>query len=139
MGGRALMELRGRTINGGNVEGEAVVLSEPFSFTGDFDPDSGTLTMKNHPLFGVRIAGKILVIPSGKGAVNASIGIYRAHQKGNSPAGIICRKGDPITVECAMTADIPILDSFDRDPIDAIRSGDYLKILGEAGIVMICD
>ena len=55
------MELKGRTINGGDVEGEAVVLREPFSFTGDFDFNAGTLIIRDHPLFGQKIAGKILI------------------------------------------------------------------------------
>ena len=35
------MELRGRTINRGDVESEAVVLETPFNFTTDFDPRTG--------------------------------------------------------------------------------------------------
>ena len=133
------MELRGRVVNPGNIEGEAIVLGAPFSFTGDFDPNNGTLAIKDHPLFGQRIAHKVLVIPAGTGAVNAAIGVYRAYKKGNAPIGIICRKADPITVECAMTINIPLMDSFDKDPIETIKNGHYVTILGEKGIVIIRD
>ena len=133
------MELKGRVVNKGNIEGEAIVLENPFSFTGDFDPNNGTLTIKGHPLFGKKIANKVLVIPTGTGAVNAAIGVYRAYKKGNAPIGIICRKADPITVECAMTINIPLMDSFDKDPIETIRTGDHLRILGEGGVVVIQD
>ena len=133
------MELKGRVVNKGNIEGEAIVLENPFSFTGDFDPNNGTLTIKGHPLFGKKIANKVLVIPTGTGAVNAAIGVYRAYIKGNAPIGIICRKADPITVECAMTINIPLMDSFDKDPIETIRTGDHLRILGEGGVVVIQD
>ena len=111
----------------------------PFSLTGDFDPDFGTLIIKDHPLFGQKIANKILVMPTGKGAVNAAIVIFRAQKKGNAPIGILCRKADPVTVECAITVDIPMLDSFDRDPVTTIKTGDKLKILGEKGIVVVHD
>jgi len=133
------MELKGRAVNKGNIEGEAIVLENPFSFTGDFDPNTGTLAIKGHPFFGKKIANKILVIPAGTGAVNAAIGVYRAHKQGNAPIGVICRKADPITVECAMTINIPLMDSLDRDPVEAIKTGDYVKILGEEGIVIIRD
>jgi predicted aconitase with swiveling domain len=133
------MELRGRTINKGNIEGEAIVLENPFSLTGDFDPDSGTLIIKDHPLFGQKIANKILVVPTGKGAVNAAIVLYKAQKKGNAPIGILCRKADPVTVECAITVDIPMIDSFDRDPVTEIKTGNKLKILGEEGIVIVHD
>ena len=133
------MELRGKTINSGNIEGEAIVVEAPFSLTGDFDPDLGTLIIKDHPLFGQKIANKILVMPTGKGAVNAAIVIFKAQKKGNAPIGILCRKADPVTVECAITVDIPMLDSFDRDPVTTIKTGDKLKILGEEGIVVVHD
>jgi len=131
------MELKGRAVNKGNVKGEAIVLDVPFSFTGDFDPASGKVIIKDHPLFGESIAKKILVIPSGKGAVNAAIGIYKAQKQGNAPIGIICRKADPITVECAMTVNIPLMDCFDKDPIEVINTGNQLEILGEEGVVKI--
>jgi predicted aconitase with swiveling domain len=131
------MRIKGRVVNKGNVEGEAIVLGTPFSFTGDFDPSSGTLTVKNHSLFGQNIANKVLVIPTGTGAVNAAIGVYRAYKKGNAPIGIICRKADPITVECAITINIPLMDRFDKDPIEMIKSGNHIKILGEEGVFII--
>jgi len=131
------MELKGRAVNKGNIEGIAVVLEKPFSFTGDFDPNSGTLTIKDHPLFGQKIANKVLVFPLGTGAVNAAIGVYRAHKQGNAPIGIICRKADPITVECAMTINIPLVDSFDKDPIEKIKTGSRVKLLGEEGVVIV--
>ncbi len=46
------MKIKGRVINGGNASGEALVLDVPFSFIGDFDPDTGKITILNHPLFG---------------------------------------------------------------------------------------
>ena len=45
------MELKGRVVNPGNIKGEAIVLEKPFSFTGDFDPNNGTLTLKSKSPF----------------------------------------------------------------------------------------
>ena len=131
------MELRGRTINGGDAESEAVVLEIPFNFTTDFDPRTGTLGIKGHPLYGKKIGNKILVIPAAKGAVTAAITIYHAKKLGNAPVAILCRKADPITVECAMVVDIPIMDSFDKDIIEIIKTGDHVKVFGEKGIIKI--
>ncbi len=131
------MRIKGRTINKGRVEGEAVVLEEAFNFTGDFDAKTGTLAIKGHRLYGTRIGGRILVIPSAKGAVTAAISIYNAKKLGNAPIGILCRKADPITVECAMVVDIPIMDSFDKDIVAVIKSGDHVKIVGDEGEVIV--
>ena len=131
------MELRGRTINGGDAESEAIVLETPFNFTTDFDPRTGTLGIKGHPLYGKKIGNKILVIPAAKGAVTAAITVYHAKKMGNAPVAILCRKADPITVECAMVIDIPIMDSFDKDIIGVIKTGDHVKVFGEKGIIKI--
>ena len=131
------MELRGRTINRGDVESEAVVLENPFNFTSDFDPRTGTLGIKGHPLYGKKIGNKILVIPAAKGAVTAAITIYHAKKMGNAPVAILCRKADPITVECAMVVDIPIMDSFDKDIIKVIKTGDHVKVFGKKGLIKI--
>ena len=131
------MKLIGRPANPGQAEAEAIVLDVPFAFTGDFDPGTGVLTIKGHPLEGKKIANKILVIPFGKGAVNAATVLYSAHKKGSAPVGIICDKADPITLECAMTVGIPIIDSFDSNPVDVIQTGDYVKITGEGGLVIV--
>jgi uncharacterized protein len=131
------MELRGRTINGGDVEAEAIVLKTPFNFTTDFDPRNGTLIIKGHPLFGKQIRERVLVIPAAKGAVTAAITVYHAKKLGNAPAAILCHKADPITVECAMVADIPIMDSFSRDITDGIKTGDHVEVCGEKGLIRV--
>ncbi|MBW1783597.1 MAG: DUF126 domain-containing protein [Deltaproteobacteria bacterium] len=131
------MELRGRTINGGDAESEAFVLEDPFNFTSDFDARTGTLGIKGHPLYGKKIGEKILVFPAAKGAVTAAITVYHAKKMGNAPAAILCRKADPITVECAMVVDIPIMDSFEKDVIEVIKTGDRVKVFGEKGLIRI--
>ena len=122
------MRLTGRAINAGSVTAEAVVLDLPFSFIGDFDPETGRLAIKGHPLFGESLANKILVCPTGKGGTIAPFIAYRAWQKGNAPAGILCRKAEPLLCEAAITINIPILDSFDQDPIASIKTGQTLTI-----------
>jgi predicted aconitase with swiveling domain len=133
------MKLKGRTVNPGDVEGEAIVLENAFNFTGDFDPKTGTVGIKGHPLFGQRIGGKILVIPTAKGAGGAAISVYNASKAGNAPIGVLCRKADPITAESAMIIGIPVIDSFDEDIIGIIKTGDHVKIFGEKGIIIIGD
>ena len=36
-----------------------------------------------------------------------------------------------------MTINIPLMDCFDKDPIEMIKSGKHIKILGEEGVVII--
>ena len=122
------MKLRGRVINGGKVKGEAVVLDVPFSFIGDFDPDTGKLAIEGHPLFGESLASKILVCPTGKGGTIAPFIAYQAWQKGNAPAAILCEKAEPLLCESAIAINIPVLDTFDQDIVAVIKTGQTVSI-----------
>jgi hypothetical protein len=131
------MNLEGRVINKGSAEGEALVLDVPFSFIGDFDSDAGTLVLEGHPMQGQSVAGKILVCPTGKGGTIAPFIVYRAMQAGNAPAAILCEKADPMLCECALVMNIPIIDQFNQNPVQAIKSGKRLRIAD--GLVTVED
>jgi predicted aconitase with swiveling domain len=122
------MKIKGRVINGGSASGEALVLDVPFSFIGDFDPETGKITILNHPLFGKSLANKILVCPTGKGGTIAPFIAYQAKKKGNAPAAILCKKVEPILCESALAIDIPILDSLSQDPVECIKPGQLISI-----------
>jgi predicted aconitase with swiveling domain len=122
------MKMKGRIINGGNASGEALVLDVPFSFIGDFDPETGNITILNHPLFGKSLANKILVCPTGKGGTIAPFIAYQAKKKGNAPAAILCKKVEPILCESALAIDIPILDSLSEDPVEHIKTDQLISI-----------
>jgi len=122
------MKMKGRVINGGNASGETLVLDVPFSFIGDFDPETGKLTILNHPLFGKSLANKILVCPTGKGGTIAPFIAYQAKKKGNAPAAILCEKVEPILCESALAINIPILDSFGESLSKTIKTGQFISI-----------
>ncbi len=125
------MVLKGRVINAGSVTAEAVVLDTPFSFIGDFDADTGRLLLGGHALEGESIAGKVLVMPTGKGGTIAPWIAFEAAKRNIAPAAILCRKGEPITCECAITIDIPMLDSFEENILDVIETGQRVRIDGD--------
>jgi predicted aconitase with swiveling domain len=129
------MKLRGRVINGGKVKGEAVVLDVPFSFIGDFDPDTGQLAIEGHRLHGASLANKVLVCPTGKGGTIAPFIAYQALKKGNAPAAILCEKAEPLLCESAIAINIPILDSFDENPVEMIKTGQVIAINNDEVIV----
>ena len=60
------MILKGRKVNEGKVEGEAIVYNGAFSFLGDLDVRSGTVQVKGHPLEGQHLADRIFVFTTGK-------------------------------------------------------------------------
>jgi predicted aconitase with swiveling domain len=125
------MVLKGRVINAGSVTAEAVVLDTPFSFIGDFDPETGQLMLSGHPLEGESIAGKVLVIPTGKGGTIAPWIAFEAAKRHMAPAAILCPRSESITCECAITIDIPMLDSFEENILEIIETGRLVHIDGD--------
>ena len=129
------MKLRGRVINGGKVKADAIVLGVPFSFIGDFDPTTGKLTIEGHPLYGTSLANKVLVCTTGKGGTIAPFIAYQALKKGNAPAAILCEKAEPLLCESAIAINIPILDSFDENPVESIKTGQSISIQNDEVII----
>ena len=56
----------------GDAAGEALVLAEPLSFWGGVDPVTGTVIDARHPQRGECVAGRVLVMPAGRGSSSSS-------------------------------------------------------------------
>ena len=129
--------LKGRKISRGRTEGEALVSHEPVGFLAYINPATGFLVEKNHDWEGENISGKILVYPTGKGSTAGSLVILEMTRYKTAPRGIINVKSDPITATGAIISNIPMVDQLDSNPLDVIKTGDYLELDGDQGIVKI--
>lgn len=130
------MILKGHTIKEGVVEGEALVTDMSFSFLGDFDITTGEVS-ELHDLAGETISGKILVFPAGRGSTTGALVGYYACMFNTAPVGMICREAEPVIALNALTNNIPMVDRLDSDPVDVIRTGDFIKLDATRGEVTI--
>ena len=64
---------------------------------------------------------------------------WYAMKEGNNPAAVICLKAEAILASAAITAGIPMVDKLDQNPLEVIKTGDYVKVDATAGIVEIGD
>ena len=117
--------MNGRIIFKGKVKGEALVTSQPISFYGGVDPESGILVEKGHELEGKNLKGKILVFPNGKGSTVGSYTIYRMKKNNVAPAGMINKECETIIAVGAIISEIPCVDKVD---IFKIKNGDIIEI-----------
>jgi len=131
------MKLKGHKINGGKVEGEAIVCNDAFSFLGDFDPITGNCLIKRPELEGKSMIGKILVCPTGKGSSRGPLNTYRAMKLNKSPKGIVCIQAEPVLAAAAIVANMPMVDRLDKNPLEVIKSGDWVKVDGDNGLVEV--
>lgn len=131
--------IKGRVLCGADAEGEAMVFKVPFSFIGDVDPKSGEITMADHPLKGTNLKGKVLVTTTGHGGTIAPYMAYQAQKNNCNPIAILCNHADSLTLECAIVMGIPIIDGFDSDITEILKTGDRVVVNGKEGLVKIVE
>ena len=119
------MELKGRTISKGVAEGEGLTTSQPISFYGGVDPDTGIIIEKGHELEGKKVKGKILVFPNGKGSTVGSYTLYRMKKNDTAPAGIINKDCETVVAVGAIISEIPCIDEID---LSKIKTGDVVRL-----------
>lgn len=131
------MRLRGRRVVGGHAEGEALVSSDPVSFYGGVDPETGVVVEKGHAVEGECISGKVFVFPTGKGSTVGSYVIYRMKKLGTAPAAIINRETEAIIATGCVIAGIPLVDKLDKDLVETLKDGMFLRVRADEGVVEV--
>lgn len=81
-----------------------MVLDAPLSFWGGFNVHTGELSDPHHLQAGESLAGKILVMPSGRGSSSSSSVLAEAIRLGTAPIAILLLETDPIVVLGALVA-----------------------------------
>ena len=94
----------GRTLVAGHAEGVALVLTQPLSFWGGLDPATGAIVDVHHPQVGTVVAGRILVMPGGRGSSSSSSVLAEAIRAGTAPAAILLLEPDSIVALGAIVA-----------------------------------
>jgi predicted aconitase with swiveling domain len=118
-------QLKGRIIYKGKAEGEALTTTQPISFYGGVDPNTGVVIEKGHELQGISVKGKILVFPQGKGSTVGSYTLYRLKKNGMAPAGMVNRECETIVAVGAIISEIPCIDKVD---ITKIKTGNKVRL-----------
>jgi predicted aconitase with swiveling domain len=92
------------TLVPGAASGPVLRLDEPLSFWGGLDPATGAIIDRLHPQRGARVAGRMLMMPCGRGSSSGSATLAEALRLGNGPAAILMLERDAINVVGAMVA-----------------------------------
>ncbi len=127
----------------GYAAGEALVSEQPISWAPFAIPnDTGIISIFGHKLKGQSVKDKIVIYPTVYGSTTGSIGLFfKVKESKVGPKAIICRQVHAIDIGGAIAAEIPAVDSLDQDPIQAIKTGDWVEIraaeIGKEAIVTI--
>ena len=126
-------QIQAEIVIAGAAKGEALVSSEPLSFWGGYDAQTGEIVDRRHPLSGQIAAGKVLVLPFTKGSSTTTAILLEAVRTGNAPAAIVSRGKDMFLSLASIVADemyqkpIPILATSPSD-FETFRSGQIVVI-----------
>ena len=129
--------LRGRKVVGGRAEGEALVTRDRISGWGGIDPRTCTVIETRHELKGISFAGKVLVFPGAKGSSGWSSQFHIARLAGKAPLAMLFNEMTTKIALGAVVAHAPSVTDFDRDPLQVIENGDWVKVDGDRGIVEV--
>lgn len=121
----------GRTLVGGEVTAPVLVLDEPLSFWGGFDPHDGRVIDRNHPQHGEVLTGRVVVMAASRGSSSSSSVLAEAIRLGTAPAAIVLGEPDAIVALGALAA----AELYDRlVPIVAVPAWREL-VTGDAATV----
>ncbi|MEZ5126533.1 MAG: DUF126 domain-containing protein [Thermoleophilia bacterium] len=122
-----------RGISEGHAEGEVIVSQDAVCFY-LVEPDTGEVIEENHDLYGKNIAGKVLVMPAGKGSsVVQGDGLYKLMIHGKQPSAIVVAQPDPVLVSGVVVMEIPMVDRVDPAFYEAVADGDRVLVDAVAG------
>lgn len=129
--------LRGRKVVSGCAEGEALVTRETISGWGGVKAVEGRIIETRHELRGQSFKGKVLVFRGAKGSSGWSVVFHTARLAGSAPLAMIFNEMTTKVALGAVVMRVPAVTDLDRDPLDVIETGDWVRVDGDAGTVEV--
>lgn len=117
----------------GTVQGDVVALDEPLSFWGGVHEESGVISDTHHPQHGAALAGKVMLMPSGRGSSSSSSVLAELIRGGVAPAAILLGESDPILALGAMVGEAlydrtVVVAQLSREEYERAKSASRLEI-----------
>jgi hypothetical protein len=124
-------------IGAGIVEGPALVAKDNFSARYDLDLRKGIFSRPEHKLAGQSYDGRVLVLDLAKGGVATAWMLYAIKESGKAPKALLLNRANPIMAQGAAFGGIALLDRFDVDITQIIRTSDRVRVDPMQGVVTI--
>jgi predicted aconitase with swiveling domain len=133
--------IRAQPVVRGAAAGELLVSSEPLSFWGGYDPQSGEIIDRRHPLSGQSAAGRILVVPFSRGSSTTTAILLEAVRLDRAPVAILTTGKDTFFALTSIVAaelygrSLPIL-SIATEDLALLMSGQRATISEDGAIIL---
>jgi len=118
------------------VSGKALVMREGFSPRYDLDRTTGIISRIGHSAEGESLKDRIVFIPTVKGGVAGGWAFLDILEKGYAPAAFVFGRINPVMVQGAVLARLPIMSGWQPDAA-RIRNGDTVRLDPDARAIEI--
>jgi predicted aconitase with swiveling domain len=123
------MELiEGQAVVSGDGTGQLLVSTEPLSFWGGYDSQTGEIIDRRHPLSGSIAKGRVLALPGTIGSSTTTAVLLEAVRAGTAPAAILTIGVDSFLALASVVAHemygraIPLI-ALDQEQFRRLRTG----------------
>lgn len=133
--------MKGTILNKGKASGPVLLLTEPLSFWGAYDPRTGKIVDTHHAQFGAYLGGHILLLKETRGSGGTPGGIAEAIRRGTAPLGIILASSDiNLAIGAAVAARLynaqcPVL-SVTTDEFEMLKTKPHITIAVDGQITV---
>lgn len=122
------MWAEGELLLGGEASGELVVLTDPLSFWGGVDEETGRIIDAHHPQVGTLLAGAVVLMGPTKGSSSSTSTLLECSRRRTAPAALLLTAADPILLVASAVAwelygEGPTVMLIDDVPVGADRVG----------------
>ena len=131
------LELQGPPGVGARVTGEALVSESGFSARYDLDRERGFFSRPTHDLYGQSYVGKVLVFPTAKGGIATSWMLAEMASRNLAPLALVFASTNPVMVQGAVLANLPLMAWPEPDPVHSITTGDRVELDPPTGRIRI--
>ena len=135
------LTIRGRPLMAGAAHGRILASTEPLSFWGGYDAETGEIIDRRHPLSGQLANEAILAVPSTRGSSTTTAVLLEAIRAGTAPAALLTSGVDSFLALAAIVAEemygrtLPIVALAGQDHA-RLRTGDSAEIHASGKILI---
>ena len=134
---KQIVTVRGRGAYPGIAEGMALVGPDTVPGWDAFDPETGAVLEPGNPLFGLSIKGKVLILSGSRGSTGFGTQFLKARVAGVGPIAMVFPRVDSRIGTACVVAKVPVVTDLEDDIFKLVRSGDWVRVDGDKGLVHI--
>ncbi len=118
----------------GDTEGEILVLTEPISFWGGIDPETGIIADIHHPEHGQCVTNRILALHSSRGSSTGSYILMELMRAKIAPKAILLSQPDGVICTGVLVGgaiygyELPVIQ-IPKDALESLKSGVTGKVV----------